>query len=143
MADAQPLKGPWTIKDSLSNLLPEGEYEFRLESVTSGESKADIPNPILKWVWVVVGGEFDGKKQFSTFTLRADVIGILGAALASSQAFTEDEELPDDPEVLARVLESKIGGKVFAIDYTHRVDKKTKRVWPNIIITGPSMSAFK
>jgi hypothetical protein len=142
MPDVAPLK-PWTIKDSLSNLLPEAEYQFRLESVTPGESKATPPNPILKWVWVVVGGEYDGKKQFSTFTLRSDVIGILGATLAATQAFEEDEELPDDKDQLARTIESKIGGKVFDVKYSHRVDKNTRRVWPDIVVTGPSMSAFK
>lgn len=143
MADTVGLQKPWNIKDSLQNLFAEGEYEFRLESITPGESKATPPNPVLKWQWTCVGGEYDGKKQFSTFTLRTDTIGILGAALAATQAFEEDEELPEDKDTLARVLQSRIGGKVFSVKYTHRPDKNTSRVWPDISIVGPSMAAFK
>lgn len=134
---------PWTIKDSVSNLLPEGEYDFRLESVTTGESQATPPNATLRFNWFVVGGEEDGKKQFQTFTLRSDLLGIIGATLGASQAFEEAEELPDDKEGLAREIEARMGGKVFAVKYTHREDKKTKRVWPNIELLGPSMAAFK
>lgn len=136
----------WTVKDAVTNLFEEGTYQMRLESSTHGMSKGNDknpPTPVIKWTWVnVTPGEYEGKKSFQTFTMRTDLLGIIGAALAGTQAFDENEELPDDAEELARICESKLGGKVFEIEYCHNQPKNSTRVFSDMKIIGPTAGNF-
>lgn len=136
----------WNIKDSVTNLFDEGTYQFRLEGSTHGMSKGNEKNPscpTIKWTWInVTPGEYEGKKSFQTFMMRSDLLGIIGAALAGTQAFDENEDLPDDAEELSRILDSKLGGKVFEVEYKHNSPKGSSRVYSDIKIVGPASGNF-
>ena len=113
----------WNIKDAVTNLFPEGTYQMRFDSCAHGMTKGNEKNPPMPkitWKWInVTPGEYEGKTTFQNFNLRADLLGMLGAALAGTQAFDENEELPDDAEGLSRICESKLAGQVFEIEYKH------------------------
>lgn len=132
----------WNIKDSVTNLFEEGTYQFRFESASHGMTKGNEKNPPcpnIKWVWVnVTPGEYEGKKTFQNFMMRSDLLGILGGALAGTQAFDENEELPDDAEELARICDSRLSGKVFEVEYKHNQPKGSSRVFSDLRIIGPA-----
>lgn len=136
---------PWTIKDKVSNLFEVGDYEFRLEEITVQKPASENENslPSLRFKWKVIGGERDGAIAFQNFPMNPNYLGILGAVLAGSGQFEEDEELPDDTETLARVLEARMAGKTYDIAYAHRIDRKTKRAWPDITVKGPTTANFR
>ena len=135
----------WSIKDSVQNLLPEDTYMMRLESCEAGMTKGNEKNPPcpnIKTKWVVVGGEHDDAKCFWNFMMRTDMLGLLGAMLAGTQAFDEAEELPDDAEELSRIMESKLGGKVYEIEYKHRTPRGSDRTFADYRLVGPQTSNF-
>ena len=126
----------WTIKDSTSSLMDVGEYDMRLEEIKPGRNK-DGDTDTLRFRWKAIN-DSEAKPQFQNFLLRSDLLGILGVQLAGTGEFGDDEELPPDANALSRVLEDRLVGKVFRIDYKHRADKNSDRVYADLKILGPT-----
>lgn len=137
----------WSIKNSVQDRLPEGEYILRVEKFTpkKASENAKNPNAPMLNMRLVVDDEsnpLNGKSQFQSFTLIPASIGILASFLAATGCFDLDDEnddnLPDDNEQLAAVLNDRLGGKRFVCDVKHSGDR-----FANVTCKGPAgMEAF-
>jgi hypothetical protein len=132
---------PWSIKDEVSNVPPEGTYKMRIESIEPTVSK-NSGEAQLVFKCKIVSGDLDGKSQTYYRPLKAKGLGFIARDLANSQVFDVDSEeaanMPDDASEVARLLDSKMTGKVFMYDLTHREYQGKKQA--NWELVGPAGS---
>jgi hypothetical protein len=131
------MSGAWSIKDSINNVPPEGNWLLRFEGIEVGTSKEG--NDTLKFKLKITDDdeEWGGKNVFVTRSLLRRAIGILGSDLTNTEMFTgEDDILPSDPEELKDVLVQKLMDRVFIWECKH--GEYQGRQTGNWRLVGPS-----
>lgn len=133
---------PWSIKDEVSNIPPEGSYLMRIEKIEGGLSKNG--EPVAKFQTVIVGGadDLEGKKQFYSRSLQKKYLKFIAVDLANSQTIDQDSDeatsMPDDPQSIVEALKELLENKVFRYELTTKGEGAQKQA--NWTLSGPNGS---
>jgi len=133
---------PWSIKDEVSNIPPEGTYLMRVEKIEGGLSKNG--EPVAKFTTTIVGGgdDLDGKKQFYSRSLQRKFLKFIAVDIANSQTIDQDSEeavnMPDEPQAIVAALKELLENKVFQYVLTTKGEGASKQA--NWTLSGPQGS---